>query len=64
MISDIKIIGIDKQPLRNKNFHDKVFDKLFVDEIYLMTKLRKNMKKKAIEFMDKFSLEKEQLLNL
>nr|WP_262885931.1 transposase [Tenacibaculum maritimum] len=33
-----------------------LFDKLFVDGIHLVTKLRKNMKKKALDFMDKVYL--------
>lgn len=63
----------DRYPLKNKNFHDKIFgkiygdkgylgkdlfDKLFVDGIHLVTKLRKNMKKKALDFMDKVYLRK------
>jgi len=57
--------------LKNKNFHGKIFgkiygdkgclgkdlfDKLFVDGIYLVTKLRKNMEKKALDFIDKVYL--------
>ena len=56
----------DRYPLKNKNFHDKIFgkiyrdkdylrkdlfDKLFVDGIHLITKVRKNMKKKAMDFI-------------
>ena len=63
----------DRYPLKNKNFHDKIsakiygdkgyvskelFDQLFVDGIHLITKLRKNMKKKAMELIDKVSLRK------
>jgi len=35
-----------------------LFDRLFVDDIHLVTKLRKNMKKKALKFMDKVYLRK------
>ena len=67
----------ERYPLKNKNFHDKIFakiygdkgylskelfDKLFVDGIHLITKLRKNMKKKAMEFMDKVSLRKRAII--
>lgn len=67
----------DRFPLKNKNFHDKIFgkiygdkgylgkdlfDKLFVDGIHLVTKLRKNMKKKALEFMDKVYLRKRAII--
>ena len=67
----------DRNPLKNKNFHDKIygktygdkaylskdlFDMLFVDGIHLVTKLRKNMKKKALEFMDKDYLRKRAII--
>ena len=67
----------DRYPLKNKNFHDKIFgkiygdkgylgkdlfDKLFVDGIHLVTKLRKNMKKKALYFMDKIYLRKRAII--
>ena len=67
----------DRQPLKNKNFHDKVFgkiygdkgylgkdlfDRLFVDGIHLVTKVRKNMKKKALDFMDKVYLRKRAIV--
>jgi hypothetical protein len=67
----------DRYPLKNQNFHDKIFgkiygdkgylgkdlfDKLFVDGIHLVTKLRKNMKKKALEFMDKVYLRKRAII--
>ncbi|WP_439133090.1 IS982 family transposase [Polaribacter sp.] len=67
----------DRYPLKNKNFHDKIFgkiygdkgylgkdlfDKLFVDGIHLVTKLRKNMKKKALDFMDKIYLRKRAII--
>lgn len=63
----------ERYPLKNKNFHDKIsakiygdkgylskalLDQLFVDGIHLITKLRKNMKKKAMELIDKVSLRK------
>ena len=67
----------NRYPLKNKNFHDKIFgkiygdkgylgkdlfDKLFVDGIHLVTKLRKNMKKKALDFMDKIYLRKRAII--
>ncbi|WP_407322505.1 IS982 family transposase [Tenacibaculum maritimum] len=67
----------DRYPLKNKCFHDKIFgkiygdkgylgkdlfDKLFVDGIHLVTKLRKNMKKKALDFMDKVYLRKRAII--
>lgn len=67
----------DRQPLKDKKFHDKVFgkiygdkgylgkdlfDKLFIDGIHLITKVRKNMKKKATDFMDKVILRKRAVI--
>jgi len=67
----------DRYPLKNKYFHNKIFgkiygdkgylgkdlfDKLFVDGIHLATKLRKNMKKEALEFMDKVYLRKRAVI--
>lgn len=67
----------DRYPLKNKKFHDKIFgkiygdkgylgkdlfDKLFVDGIHLVTKVRKNMKKKSLEFMDKVYLRKRAII--
>jgi len=67
----------DRQPLKDKTFHDKVFgkifgdkgyigkdlfDKLFVDGIHLVTKVRKNMKKKKMDFMDKVILRKRAVI--
>lgn len=67
----------DRQPLKDKNFHDKIFgkiygdkgylgkdlfDKLFVDGIHLVTKVRKNMKKKAMEFRDRVMLRKRAVI--
>ncbi|CAA0221224.1 Transposase IS982 family [Tenacibaculum maritimum] len=67
----------DRYPLKNKCFHDKIFgkiygdkgylgkdlfDKLFVDGIHLVTKLRKNMNKKALDFMDKVYLRKRAII--
>ncbi len=39
-----------------------LFDKLFVDGILLVTKLRKNMKKKALDFMDKIYIKKRAII--
>ena len=67
----------DRQPLKDKSFHDKVigkiygdkgflgkdlFDKLFVDGIHLVTKMRKNMKKKKMAFMDRVILRKRAVI--
>lgn len=67
----------DRQPLKDKSFHDKVFgkiygdkgylgkdlfDKLFTDGIHLVTKLRKNMKQKKQEFMDRVILRKRAVI--
>lgn len=67
----------DRQPLKDRNFHDKVFgkiygdkgylgqdlfDRLFTDGIHLVTKLRKNMKKKKMEFMDRVILRKRAVI--
>jgi hypothetical protein len=67
----------DRQPLKDKSFHDKVFgkiygdkgylgkdlfDKLFTDGIHLVTKVRKNMKQKKQEFMDRVILRKRAVI--
>lgn len=63
----------DRQPLKNKTFHDKVFgkifadrgyigkdlfEKLFVDGIHLVTKIKKNMKNALMHIYDKILLRK------
>ena len=67
----------DRQPLKDKTFHKKVFgkifgdkgylgkdlfDRLFVDGIHLVTKVRKNMKHKKMEFMDRVILRKRAVI--
>jgi hypothetical protein len=67
----------DRQPLKDKNFHNKIFgkifgdkgylgkdlfDKLFVDGIHMVTKVRKNMKQKKMEFMDRVMLRKRAVI--
>lgn len=67
----------DRFPLKQQKFIDKVFgkiygdkgyigkdlfDKLFVDGIHLVTKVRKNMKKKAMNFMDRVILRKRAVI--
>jgi hypothetical protein len=67
----------DRTPLKNKSFNNKIFgkiygdkgyigkdlfDKLFVDGIHLVTKIRKNMKKKTMEFYDKVLLRKRAII--
>lgn len=66
-----------RQPLKDKTFHKKVFgkifgdkgylgkdlfDRLFVDGIHLVTKVRKNMKHKKMEFMDRVILRKRAVI--
>jgi len=63
----------DRQPLRDKTFHNRVFgkifadrgyigkdlfEKLFVDGIHLITKIRKNMKNSLMNAYDKILLRK------
>jgi len=67
----------DRFPLKQQKFIDKIFgkiygdkgyigkdlfDKLFVDGIHLITKVRKNMKKKAMDFMDRVILRKRAII--
>ncbi|MFH2140896.1 MAG: IS982 family transposase [Bacteroidota bacterium] len=67
----------DREPLKNKRFHEKVFGKLFgdkgyighdlfemlfVDGIHLITKLRKNMKNCLMHTSDKILLRKRALI--
>ena len=67
----------DRDPLKNKNFHDKVFGKLFgdkgyigknlfeqlfIDGIHLITKIRKNMKNCLMHIQDKILLRKRALI--
>jgi len=67
----------DREPLRNKSFHKKVFGKLvgdkgyisqtlfeqlFIDGIHLITKIRKNMKNSLMHIKDKILLKKRALI--
>ncbi len=67
----------DRKPLKNKSFNEKIFgkiygdkgylgkdlfDQLFVDGIHLITKVRKNMKKKAMDFFDRILLRKRAVI--
>ena len=67
----------DREPLKNKNFHDKIFgklvgdkgyisktlfDELFIDGIHLITKIRKNMKNSLMLVQDKILLRKRALV--
>ena len=67
----------DREPLKNKNFHDKIFGKLFgdkgyisktlfedlfIDGVHLITKLRKNMKNSLMHINDKILLKKRALI--
>lgn len=67
----------DREPLKNKTFHDKIFgkligdkgyicqslfEKLFINGIHLMTKLRKNMKNCLILMNDHILLRKRAVI--
>ncbi|GHU08847.1 hypothetical protein FACS189431_5830 [Alphaproteobacteria bacterium] len=67
----------DREPLKNKRFHDKLFgkifadrgyvsqdlfEKLFVDGIHLITRLKKNMKNSLMSVRDKICLRKRSLI--
>jgi hypothetical protein len=67
----------DREPLKHKSFHDKIFGKLFGDKgyickslfemlfingIHLVTKLRKNMKNSLMHINDKLTLKKRALI--
>ena len=67
----------DRDPLKNKSFHKKIFgklfgdkgyissslfEKLFVDGIHLITKLKKNMKNSLMLISDKIYLKKRALI--
>ncbi len=67
----------DREPLKNKNFHDKVFgkligdkgyisqtlfDELFIDRIHLITKIRKNMKNSLMLIQNKILQRKRALI--
>ena len=67
----------DREPLKNKNFHDKIFgklvgdkgyisktlfDELFINGIHLITKIRKNMKNSLMLLQDKILLRKRALI--
>jgi hypothetical protein len=67
----------DREPLKNKSFHDKIFGKiigdrgyisqelfeqLFIDGIHLITKLRKNMKNCLMHVHDRILLRKRAII--
>ena len=67
----------DREPLKNKRFHKKVFgkifadkgyiskdlfDNLFVDGIHLITKIKKNMKNSLMLMSDKIYLRKRAII--
>ena len=67
----------DRAPLKDKNFHDKIFgkliadkgyisktlfDQLFIDGIHLITKIRKNMKNSLMLVQDNILLRKRALV--
>jgi len=67
----------DRAPLKNKNFHDKIFGKLiadkgyisknlfedlFIDGIHMITKVKKNMKNALMHIHDKVLLKKRALI--
>ena len=67
----------DREPLKDKKFHDRIFGKLFADKgyiskdlfeklfiynIHLITKIKKNMKNALMHLYDRSHYEKEQPL--
>ena len=67
----------DREPLKSKNFHDKLFgkifadkgyiskdlfEKLFINNIHLITKIRKNMKNALMHLFDKIALRKRAII--
>lgn len=67
----------DREPLKNKSFHDKIFGKLYADKgyicknlfemlfingIHLITKIRKNMKNSLMHIQDKIALKKRAII--
>jgi hypothetical protein len=67
----------DREPLANRKFHDRIFgklfgdkgyiskdlfDKLFIDNIHLITKIRKNMKNALMHLHDKIVLRKRAII--
>lgn len=67
----------DREPLKNDNFHKKImgelygdkgyigkdlFEKLFVDGVHLVTKIRKNMKNSLMHTYDKVMLKKRAII--
>jgi len=67
----------DRQPLQNERFHEKIFgklfadkgyiskdlfEKLFVDNIHLITKIRKNMKNSLMHLHDKIALRQRSII--
>jgi hypothetical protein len=67
----------DRDPLNNNKFHEKIFGKLFadkgyisqdlfenlfVDNIHLITKIRKNMKNAVMHLYDKIALRKRAII--
>ena len=67
----------DREPLKNKKFHEKVFGKLigdkgyicktlfeqlFIDGVHLITKIRKNMKNSLMHIHDKILLRKRGII--
>jgi hypothetical protein len=67
----------DREPLKNKRFHEKIFrklftdrgylsqslfEKLFIDDIHLITKLKKNMKNALMLMHDKLVLRKRAII--
>lgn len=67
----------DREPLKQKSFHDKIFGKLFgdkgyisqnlfeqlfIDGVHLITKIKKNMKNSLMHIHDKVMLKKRALI--
>jgi len=67
----------DREPLKSKRFHEKLFgklfadkgyiskdlfEKLFIDNIHLITKIKKNMKNALMHLFDKIALRKRAII--
>jgi len=68
----------DREPLKNQRFHERIFgklfadkgyiskdlfEKLFIDNIHLITKIKKNMKNALMHLYDKIALRKRAIID-
>jgi hypothetical protein len=53
----------DRELLKSMDFHKRIFGKLFVDGVHLVTKIKKNMKNALMLLQDRILLRKKPLLN-